>query len=137
MARDAVFLDTAGLLGVFLPTDSLHRRAQTVLDALGFATTPLVVSDWVLVEFLNATSAKADARESVAFARSFFGAPRTTVVPATRAGLLGAMNYKELRPDKRWSLVDCASMLTCKEMGIRRVFTHDHHFEQAGLEILL
>jgi predicted nucleic acid-binding protein len=51
--------------------------------------------------------------------------------------LVEALCLYESRPDKRWSLVDCASMIICQRMKIGRVFTHDHHFRQAGFEILL
>src|SRR5947207_10773248 len=37
----------------------------------------------------------------------------------------------------QWSLVDCLSIIACQDRGIQEVFTGDHHFEQAGLRILL
>ncbi|PKO21050.1 MAG: hypothetical protein CVU38_16825 [Chloroflexi bacterium HGW-Chloroflexi-1] len=36
------------------------------------------------------------------------------------------------RPDKDWSLTDCISFLVMQDRKIRRAFTSDHHFEQAG-----
>jgi predicted nucleic acid-binding protein len=41
------------------------------------------------------------------------------------------------RPDKLWSLVDCASFVIMKDRGITDALTTDHHFEQAGFNILL
>jgi uncharacterized protein len=36
------------------------------------------------------------------------------------------------RPDKEWSLVDCASFVVMQQRGLTEALTTDHHFEQAG-----
>jgi predicted nucleic acid-binding protein len=41
------------------------------------------------------------------------------------------------RPDKAWSLVDCASFIIMQERAITDALTTDHHFEQAGFTQLL
>ncbi len=41
------------------------------------------------------------------------------------------------RPDKEWSLTDCASFIVMKEQNISLAFTSDKHFEQAGFVKLL
>ncbi len=39
--------------------------------------------------------------------------------------------------DKEWGLVDCTSIAIANDLGITEIFTTDHHFEQAGFNILL
>jgi predicted nucleic acid-binding protein len=41
------------------------------------------------------------------------------------------------RPDKEWSLTDCISFVILWDRHIAKALTHDHHYEQAGLEALL
>jgi len=40
------------------------------------------------------------------------------------------------RLDKGYSLTDCISMRVMEQRGIAQVLTNDHHFTQAGFEIL-
>jgi predicted nucleic acid-binding protein len=48
-----------------------------------------------------------------------------------------ARTFFSVRPDKEWSLTDCISFVVMNERGITDALTSDHHFEQAGFQILL
>ena len=50
---------------------------------------------------------------------------------------LDALDFYEKRLDKGYSLTDCVSMLTMKNLDVREILTHDNHFEQEGYKILL
>jgi predicted nucleic acid-binding protein len=41
------------------------------------------------------------------------------------------------RPDKAWSLTDCISFTIMQDYGLRDALTGDHHFEQAGFNMLM
>lgn len=63
--------------------------------------------------------------------------PRTLVVPQTRALFDSGFNLYRRKLDKGYSLTDCTSMVICADRAIRQAMTHDRHFAQEGLEILL
>lgn len=44
--------------------------------------------------------------------------------------------YRDRR-EKNWLLVDCASFAIMTELRVKRALTTDHHFAQAGFEVLL
>jgi len=44
--------------------------------------------------------------------------------------------YKQ-RFDKEWGFTDCTSFTIMSKYGITTAFTNDHHFEQAGFQILM
>lgn len=48
-----------------------------------------------------------------------------------------AWNLWQSRPDKEWSLVDCAGFVVMQQRGLTEALTTDHHFEQAGFVRLL
>ena len=63
--------------------------------------------------------------------------PNVTILPQTTDLFDRALDLYRQRPDKGYSLTDCMSMIICKDLGITRVLTHDKHFQQEGLAILL
>jgi len=137
MPINEVFVDTSALLAVVSRADALHRTAVLLNKELSAARTPLITSDWVLAEFLSGASRsplRAGATQMVAALRS---SSRITVVEATRKEWERVFAFYAAHSDKDWSFVDCSSMLICQDRGIRRVFTHDRHFLQFGLEVLL
>jgi predicted nucleic acid-binding protein len=132
-----VFLDTAALLALAHRRDGLHDQAMRIQQELTAARTPLITSDWVLTEFLGG-AAKPELRgAAVAAIERIRASPRARIVEATREQWLRAYEFFRQRSDKEWSLVDCSSMLLCHDHAITRVFTSDHHFAQAGYEVLL
>jgi predicted nucleic acid-binding protein len=54
------------------------------------------------------------------------------VVPQSRQSFLDALALYEARPDKDYSLTDCASMTTMQAQAIKGVLTRDAHFLQEG-----
>lgn len=98
---------------------------------------PTVTSDWVLAEFLNGTSRRSLRGPASGLVRALTASTRATVLEADRASWSRAFGLYAGRPDKSWSFIDCTSIVACEARGIRDVFTHDRHFEQAGLAILI
>jgi len=137
VAEHAVFLDTSGLLALIRARDGLHGRARRVMEELAGEQSPLVTSHWVLAELLGGTARPPLRQAAVQTVRSLLTSPHTSVIAATPASWAAAFDLYRSRPDKDWSLVDCSSIAICGSRGIRRVLSHDHHFEQAGLEALL
>ena len=97
----------------------------------------IVTSDWVLVELAN-FMARSKSRDRVAsFVRELQSDRRFDIVPATAAALEDGLNFYERHQDKQWSLTDCLSFQIMRREGITQALSADHHFEQAGFEILL
>lgn len=137
MARRTVFIDTAAFIAMTVETDLLHDAAMRVMESLAREKSTNATSELVLVEYLNASSNVTRRGNGAKFARGVLSSSSYRVASANHAALVDALDLYESRPDKEWGIVDCSSILICKEMGIKRVFTHDRHFRKAGFEILL
>jgi predicted nucleic acid-binding protein len=132
-----VFADSCYWVALLNRNDVFHERAvsaERLLGPIRFLTT-----DEVLAEFLDFFSGMgALGRQGAAqFARRILRHPRVEVVPQSRESFLAALALYESRPDKGYSLTDCAAMLAVRERGVTEVLTNDHHFEQEGFVILL
>ncbi|HXJ97135.1 MAG TPA: PIN domain-containing protein [Terriglobia bacterium] len=130
-----VFADTSYWIALFNPRDELHHKAVEASQKFP----ELATTEMVLVEFLNAFSdrgprLRAAASRAVTVLRA--SAP-VSVTPQTSEQFERALSRYNDRPDKNWSLTDCASFLMMEAESIEDALTHDQHFVQAGFRALL
>jgi predicted nucleic acid-binding protein len=137
MPGKGVFVDTMALLALANRDDAHHDACRRALSDLARSCTPLVTSDWVLAEFLNAACRLPLRAAALRIVERLRRSAGTTIVPANRADWVRTLEFFAARGDKEWSFVDCSSMLICADQEIQRVLTGDRHFAQAGYELLL
>ena len=132
-----VFADTQFWVALINPHDQWHERALEVESNL---VDPFyVTTDSVLTEILTffceyGTEARLKASATVEL---ILGESTAEVIPTTREVFLNGLALYKARPDKSYSLTDCISMNICREREITDVLTHDHHFTQEGLTVLM
>lgn len=129
-----IFVDTSFLLAVLNPRDALHLRAQAWAAAI---TEPLLVTEYVAWEMVNALSMPVDRPKAQAALQEIQTTPEWEWVSASPWLFTMGIRLHGERDDKAWSLTDCISFLLMQQRHIRLALTYDHHFEQAGYEALL
>lgn len=132
-----VFADTQFWVALINPHDQWHDRALEVEANL---VEPFyVTTDSILGEILTFfCEYGAEGRlKATATVELILSESNTEVVPTTRDGFLDGLRLYKERPDKSYSLTDCISMNVCRDLAIREVLTHDHHFTQEGLTVLM
>lgn len=129
-----ILIDTSDFLALLQPRDSLHERAKAWARAI---REPVVVTEYVLWETVNALSAPVDRPKVGSMLSLVRNDPTAIWLPASSDLLDAGLELHVQRPDKAWSLTDCISFVVMQRRGIARALTHDHHFEQAGFEALL
>ncbi len=132
-----VFADAGYWIALVHPRDPLHTKAQEESASVGDAQ--VVTSQMVLVEVLNAFAGQgAQFRQTASkLARELHTRRSIAVVQQTNAQFLHALALYQRRPDKAWSLTDCASFIIMQKQRITDALTEDRHFEQAGFKALL
>mgnify|MGYP005866451497 CR=1 FL=1 len=129
-----VFADTAYFVAVVNARDPWHALA---LKAGVTIQGPILTTEFVLVEFGNALSSARDRQLFIDFVEFMKSEPRFEILPAsTELMEVGFVLYSG-RPDKNWSMTDCISFAAMKERQITDVLTTDHHFMQAGFNVLM
>ena len=130
----AVFADTSFYIAFINAKDRWHEPAASF--ALGFAGA-MLTTEFVLVELANHLCAPQDRPLFLRFHEMLRADTNTRIVPASSECVRNGLTLYAERPDKNWSLTDCISMSVMQEHGLTEALTTDHHFEQAGFQILL
>ena len=117
--------------------DALHKKGTTLQKELIRLDFQFITTDFVTTELLNYFSV-VDLKPFAIKIVDLIKSAHDWEVVSIDQGMLdrGYDLYKKMT-DKDWSLTDCISIVLARERKITQVFTHDHHFEQAGFEILL
>jgi len=130
--NEKTFVDTAAWIALVNRSDTLHEQAKAVMNQFRKEKCGLVTTEFVLLEVANSLSKSPFRDLTVGYINGLRRLRPVQIVPAsTKLFHTGWLLYAS-RSDKEWSLTDCISFETMKEMGITRAFTSDHHFEQAG-----
>ncbi len=136
MPPRVLFADAFYWVALLNPGDAFHARVVSLSHALGSAR--LVTTDEVLTEVLNwfARSGPYWRGNAATLIHDLRSDAAVDVLPQDRADFDSALALYEARPDKRYSLTDCRSMLALRTLAISEVLTNDHHFTQEGFTIL-
>ena len=132
-----VFVDTVAWLALLNTRDSLHHGANAIFADLRSQKCLLVTTEFVLLEVGNALSSPQFRVKTAIFLKGLSEASDVEIIVSSRELFSQGLELYQNRFDKEWSLVDCASFVVMNQNSITEAFTQDHHFEQAGFNILL
>ncbi|MEW5957056.1 MAG: PIN domain-containing protein [Chloroflexota bacterium] len=130
-----LLIDTSALHALNYARDDNHLRAVTCFKSLVGRIKP-ILTEWVFVETMNLTKARLGPAYAIAFGRHIRASQTFYPLLLTDSDKQTTWDIFEQHHDKYWSYVDCSILAVARRLGIRRVFTFDHHFEQMGLELV-
>lgn len=132
-----VFADSFYWIALINPKDQWRKRALKASQNL--AGSSIVTTDEILTETLNyfAESGEFLRQNAVKNVRATLLNQNVKIIFCSHERVLEAIDFYEQRLDKGYSLTDCISMLTMKNLGVRQILTHNNHFEQENFTILL
>jgi predicted nucleic acid-binding protein len=135
--RENVFADTAAFVALLIRRDKFNQTANQIMAELSEKDTKLFTTEMVLVELANALSAIEFRARATILIDELQMLPNVEIVWSSVESFEKAWSLYRERPDKEWSLTDCASFVVMRERKINLAFTSDKHFEQAGFVKLL
>ena len=131
---NSVFADTSYFIALASPSDRFHASA---LQATRVRRGPLITTAWILAELGNAFSQRHLRRRFTEIFDRLQNDSTVQIVPADQVLFERGVDLFRARQDQQWSLTDCISFVVMKDHGITDALTTDHHFEQAGFNVLL
>ena len=135
--KKPVFVDTAAWLALINKSDALHEKAKRIRNKLVKERRQFLLTDYIVVEIANALSRVPFRQTAVQMISLIQSSANTMVVRVDKEVFGEAWRLYSERLDKEWSFTDCTSFIVMNRMGLTDAFTSDHHFEQAGFNILL
>ena len=128
-----IFIDSLYLIAILIDDDQWHAAALQIEESLT-NTVRLVTTYEVLTEFLASVSrGRPDIRlEAVDTVRDIMADDNIMLVSQSADLFARGLELYANRPDKRYSLTDCISMVVMRDMDITEALTHDRDFESEG-----
>lgn len=129
-----VFADTYFYIALVSIKDRFHSLARQFASS---DTLHLVTTEYVLIEIANFFSRAHLKSVFLDIHSDVQGDAKTRVIPASADLLQKGIALYANRTDHDWSLTDCLTFTVMSERSIDTALTADHHFVQAGYQILL
>lgn len=98
---------------------------------------PLVTTEFVLTEVGDGLSHPGNRARFAQLLQLLRAQADVEIVPASHELFHNGCELHAERPDKEWSLTDCLSFVVMKGRGLEQALSSDHHFEQAGFQLLM
>jgi predicted nucleic acid-binding protein len=127
-----IFADTFFWVASINPKDDWYIRVNQTFDSI--RPCMLITTDEVLTELLNfySNSGSQLRLRAARLAEDILDNSDIDVRPTTRQSFLSALLLYRQRSDKGYSLIDCVSMNTMRQLSLTEVLTRDQHFSQEG-----
>lgn len=131
-----VFVDTFYWVALINPQDDWHNKVISISQSLGNSL--LITTEEVLIEvlaFYSKSGIKLK-QKTINFIKSILSNQNIKIIEQTHYSFTLGFQFYQTRLDKGYSLTDCMSMNTIKQLGINEILSHDKHFFQEGFIIL-
>ncbi len=128
------FADTSFFVAFLNPRDESHDLARWYMADFDGS---MMTTVWVIAELGNYLSKRKNRKLFVPFVREIQDDSRISIGGLEESYFERGLERFAHRPDKEWSFTDCVSFVVMEERGLTDALTTDHHFEQAGFNVLM
>jgi predicted nucleic acid-binding protein len=132
-----IFVDTSALIAMGNKRDSYHIKAVRIDKDNRKNNSRYVTTSAVLLELGNSFSQRQMRATATRIIRAIQESQAWHVVQIDEEIFNQSLQLFTSMNDKEWGLVDCTSIIVANKFKLTKIFTTDHHFEQAGFSILL
>lgn len=129
-----VFFDTSAFLAMLNKDDANHQKAKRVWEELIYSDKILITSNYVIVESLALIQRRLGIEAVRAFQEDVLSLINIEWIDKSthEAGTSALLTASR----KKLSLVDCISFEIMRNIGAKKVFAFDQHFEEQGFQII-
>lgn len=133
---EKIFVDTSAWVSLFVENDRNHEKAVSIFEDLKQSKIPIYTSDYIIDESITTILGRASHSQSVIAGDSLFTSKIISRVYVSPEYFQRSWELYKKYTDKEFSFTDVTSFTIMKDLNIRKVFSFDEEFEQAGFEVL-
>jgi len=133
---EKIFVDTSGWVALFVKNDVNHKKAVSIFQKLKDIKALIYTSDYIIDETITTILVRSDHKQSVIAGNALFNSEIIKCIYVAPEYLEPAWKLYQKYKDKKFSFTDATSFVISKNLNIRKVFTFDKNFYQAGFELL-
>ena len=131
-----VFADSSGFIAAFDAHDTAHAKAAGAWRQIAKARARLLTTQLVLAETVTYLRRRAGLELSRRAGTAILESAAIEVGALDAEQLAAAWREFGRNPDPKLSLCDATSFVVMRDRRLRRAFTLDRHFVDAGFDVL-
>ena len=135
--KEVVFVDSFAWIAAINKSDNYHKISLNTIDYLLNRKVKLITSNYVIIETINALSKVEFRKAVIEFIGKLKKSPSIEIIRITDEMYDNAWKLYKERMDKDWGITDCTSFEVMRIFNIKKAFTNDKHFEQAGFSLMV
>jgi len=134
---EPIFIDTGAFFAIKCSSDKNHQNSLSFYNAMcESGKFDLVTSNLVLFETVTLIKGRIGTSFAIEFGKYLRSSELIKIVRVSHDLENKSWTIFDKYTDKDYSFTDCASFAIMKELGIRKAFAFDRHFQQFGFELL-
>jgi uncharacterized protein len=130
-----IFIDTGAYLARFHVADQRYQQACKAWELLQNQHIILVTSHHVIDELATLLARRCDYAFSAHKIEQIYASQLLLIERSNEKDEQIALSLFQKYADQKVSFTDCISFAIMKRLQLKRVFTFDKHFSQAGFEV--
>jgi len=134
---EAIFVDRFAWIATINKSDNYHEICLGILEELLNNQAKLITTNYVVVETINALSKVEFRKTVIEFIDKLEKSPSVQIIRITDEIYNNAWTFYKQRMDKDWGITDCTSFEVMRAFNVKKAFTNDKHFEQAGYSLVV
>ncbi len=133
---EKVFIDTSGWVALFVENDKFHKKAVFIFEELKSSKVPIYTSDYCIDETITTILSRSNHKQSVLAGEALFTSKIIKIVSVCPDYFQSVWELYQKYKDKNFSFTDVSSFVIMKELNIKKAFSFDREFIQAGIELI-
>lgn len=130
-----IFIDSGAFIALWVAQDGQHETATKALGALKTEGARLCTSNFIVDEAVTFVGRRAGAAFAAERARNILDSKAMTVLRPDAEDERAALTLYEKYADQGVGFTDAVSFALMRRHRIKRAFTFDRHFAQAGFTL--